>query len=270
MDRLFVLGLGYSGLAIARAAQAEGIAVAGSVTTAEKAAELARAGIEAAIYDGTRPLAIEASHVVCTAADPRLPEFRGTQWIGYLSTTGVYGDHAGGWVDELTPPTPMQPRSAQRLETERKWQALGVPVAVLRLPGIYGPGRSAIDQVRAGTARLIDKPGQFFSRIHVEDIANAVLVTMRKRASGVYNVADDLPAPNAEVIAHAFTLLGKPVPPAIPWEQAAPAMSDMARSFYAESRRVRNDKLKRLGVVLKYPTYKEGLAAILSSLGQAR
>jgi len=265
MDRLFILGLGYSGLAIARAAKARGIVVAGTVTTPQKAAELARQGIDATIYDGSTPLAIEASHLVCTAPAPRPPQFKAVPWIAYLSTTGVYGDRQGGWVDETTEPAPSQPRSAERLQTERQWQALAPNVAILRLPGIYGPGRSAIDQVRAGTARRIDKPGQVFSRIHVEDIASAVLAAMEKRATGIYNVTDDLPAPNAEVIAHAFTLLGRPVPPAIPWAEAAPSMSEMARSFYAESRRVRNDKMKReLGVVLKYPTYKEGLAVILS------
>jgi nucleoside-diphosphate-sugar epimerase len=266
MERLFILGLGYSGLAIARAAKARGIAVTGTVTSADKAAELGRAGIDAQVYDGSRPLTVEASHVVCTAPAPRLPELEGTPWLGYLSTTGVYGDRAGGWVDETTDPTPSQPRSVERLATEKQWQALDDGTAIFRLPGIYGPGRSAIDQVRAGTARRIDKPGQFFSRIHVEDIASTVMAAMNKRAGGIFNVADDEPAANADVVACAFELLGKPVPAAVPWEQASAAMTPMARSFYAENRRVRNDKIKReLGVVLKYPTYREGLAAILAA-----
>ena len=162
----------------------------------------------------------------------------------------------------------MQPHSVERLATERAWQEAagraGTALDIFRLPGIYGPGRSAVDQVKAGRARRIDKPGQLFSRIHVADIANAVVKAMtRNEPGGIYNVADDLPTPSSEVIAYAFELLGKPVPPAIPWEQAAPAMSEMARSFYAESRKVKNERIKReLGVTLRYPTYREGLRAI--------
>ena len=183
-------------------------------------------------------------------------------WLGYLSTTGVYGGHGGDWVDETTPPRPSQPRSIERLAAERAWQAMGA--TVFRLPGIYGPGRSAIDRVKAGTARRIDKPGQVFSRVHVEDIAAAVLAAMTHPAPGaIYNVVDDLPASNSEVIAYACELLGLPVPPVLPWDEVAPTMSAMARSFYAENRRVRNDRLKReLGVALRYPTYREGLRAI--------
>jgi nucleoside-diphosphate-sugar epimerase len=190
------------------------------------------------------------------------------RWLGYLSTTGVYGDHSGGWVDEETPAHPAQPRSIERLATERAWQAMGMEagsaVDIFRLPGIYGPGRSAIDQVKAGTARRIDKPGQVFSRIHVADVAGSVLLALgRSRAGAIYNVADDLPASTGEVVAFACALLGKPVPPAVPWGEVAPTMSAMARSFYAENRRVRNDKIKNeLGVALRYPTYKEGLRAI--------
>ncbi len=193
------------------------------------------------------------------------------RWLGYLSTTGVYGDHGGGWVDEETPPKPLRPRSLSRLAAERAWQALGleagVAVDVFRLPGIYGPGRSAVDQVKAGTARRIDKPGQVFSRIHVEDIAGAVLMAITgAHAGAVYNVADDLPASTSDVVAFACELLGRPAPPVIPWEQAAPTMSAMARSFYAETRRVKNDRIKNeLGVVLRYPTYREGLRAIAAA-----
>ena len=269
-DRLFILGLGYSGLEIARLAGARGFEVVGTVTTAQKAAQLRAQGFEVLVFDGTQPVAIAASHILCTAPAPRLPAHLGRpRWLGYLSTTGVYGDRGGRWVDEATVPTPMQQRSADRLASELQWQALGhklgVPTALFRLPGIYGPGRSAIDQVRAGTARRIDKPGQFFSRIHVADIAGTVLAAMTKKAGGIYNVADDEPASTADVVAYACELLGVPVPTAIPWEQAAPAMTPMARSFYSENRRVRNDKIKReLGVVLRYPTYREGLKAIAS------
>jgi nucleoside-diphosphate-sugar epimerase len=282
--RLFIFGLGYSGLEIAKLARAQGWDVAGTCTTAEKAERLRASGIEAHQFDGTAALPASAlanaSHILCTIApketgDPALGTCRAllerATWLGYLSTTGVYGDHGGGWVDEATPAKPGQARSIERLAAEQAWRDLaqqtGATLDILRLPGIYGPGRSAIDQVKAGTARRIDKPGQFFSRIHVEDIANATLVAMaRAGGAALWNVADDLPAANSDVIAHAFELLGKPVPPAIPWEQAAPAMSPMARSFYMESRRVRNDRLKRdLGVVLRYPTYREGLKAIVDA-----
>ena len=278
---LFVFGLGYCGLEIAKLARADGWTVAGTSTDGEKVDRLRAEGIEAHLFDGTAPLADAAaggaSHVLCTiapgtAGDPALrlgaPLLRQARWLGYLSTTGVYGDHGGGWVDEDTPPNPGQPRSIERLAAERGWQAMaleaGARLDVFRLPGIYGPGRSPIDQVKAGTARRIDKPGQLFSRIHVEDIAGAVLKAMTTpHASGLYNVADDLPAATSDVVAFACELLGRPVPPAIPWEEAAAAMSDMARSFYAENRRVKNDRLKReLGVVLRYPTYREGLKAI--------
>ncbi len=280
--RLFIFGLGYSGLAIAAAARAAGWSVGGTVRTAAKADSLRSQGLDAHVFDGTRPIdpapLCDGAHVLCTIApgsggDPALgasaAALRGARWLGYLSTTGVYGDHGGAWVDEDTPPRPAQPRSVERLAAERAWQALGkdagAAVTLFRLPGIYGPGRSALDQVRAGSARRIDKPGQVFSRIHVDDIAGAVMAALARDATGgTYNVADDLPAPSGDVVAYACELLGQPVPPAIPWEQAEPTLSAMARSFYAESRRVRNDRMKReLGVVLRYPTYREGLQAIL-------
>jgi nucleoside-diphosphate-sugar epimerase len=282
--RLFIFGLGFSGLEIARLAKAAGWHVAGTCRTPEKAARLAQQGLEVHLFDGTAAPATDAvgkaSHVLCTiapghAGDPVLGMsahlLRRARWLGYLSTTGVYGDHGGGWVDEDTPPNPGQPRSVERLAAERAWQATGIEagaaVDIFRLPGIYGPGRSAIDQVKAGTARRIDKPGQVFSRIHVEDIAGTVLLAITRRGGGrIFNVADDLPAATPEVVAFACELLGKPVPPAIPWDEAAPGMSAMARSFYAESRRVRNERIKsELGVVLRYPTYREGLRAIAAA-----
>jgi nucleoside-diphosphate-sugar epimerase len=285
--RLFIFGLGFSGLEIAKRARAEGWWVAGTCTSEEKAGRLRHAGIEAHLFDGTAPLAADAfgepTHLFCTiapgeAGDPALRICRArlgrVRWLGYLSTTGVYGDREGGWVDETTPALPTQPRSRQRLAAEQGWRALaaetGASLHILRLPGIYGPGRSTLDRVRAGTAQRIDKPVQAFSRIHVEDLAASALKVMAREDGKVeiWNVADDLPAPNADVIAYACELLGRPVPPAIPWEEAAPLLSPMARSFYAESRRVKNDKLKReLGVVLRHPTYREGLTAILAAEG---
>ena len=279
--RLFIFGLGYSGLEIAKLARSAGWSVGGTVTTADKAAQLGREGIDAHAFDGSAPLSVgslaSATHVVCsiapgTAGDPVLQRCADrlgqAKWLGYLSTTGVYGDRGGEWVDETDEPRPVQPRSIERLATERAWQALGQKIGsavdVFRLPGIYGPGRSAVDQVKAGTARRIDKPGQVFSRIHIEDIAATVVAALNRPSRGaIYNVTDDLPASSSELIAYACELLGKPVPPAIPWHEIEHTMSAMARSFYSENRKVRNDRLKReLGVVLRYPTYREGLRAI--------
>lgn len=278
---LFIFGLGFSGLEIARLAQAQGWTVGGTCTQPDKAKRLRTEGIDAVVFD--RGLALPpgtlatASHILCTIApgdsgDPALgmcDDLPGNvHWLGYLSTTGVYGDHGGKWVDETTPATPIQPRSIARLAAEQAWRALGTrtgaTVDIFRLPGIYGPRRSAIDQVKAGTAKRIDKPGQVFSRIHVADVARAVAAAMAQRGpSAIYNVADDLPASSAEVTAYACELLGVPPPPLLPWEQAAPTMNAMAHSFYAENRRVRNERVKRdLGITLRYPTYREGLRAI--------
>lgn len=284
--RLFIFGLGYSGLEIARLARAQGWSVAGTCTTEEKARRLCAEGIEAHVFDGSAPLPepsfVAATHVVCTVApgtagDPALRSCRAllgrARWLGYLSTTGVYGDHEGAWVDETTETLATQPRSLQRLAAEQGWRDVaresGAALHIFRLPGIYGPGRSTLDRVIDGTAQRIAKPGQFFSRIHVADLAASVVKAMeRERGIEIWNVADDLPAANADVIAHACELLGRPVPPAVSWEEAAPSMSAMARSFYAESRKVRNEKLKReLGVVLRYPTYREGLKAIAAAEG---
>jgi nucleoside-diphosphate-sugar epimerase len=281
--RLFIFGLGFSGLEIARLARAAGWQVAGTVRDGDKARQYTAEGIETHLFDGTEPLAAEAfraaSHVVCTIApggsgDPVLkrcaPLLREARWLGYLSTTGVYGDAGGGWVDENAPTRPGLPRSIERLATERAWQAMaleaGAALDIFRLPGIYGPGRSAIDQVRSGKARRIDKPGQVFSRIHVADIASTVLAALTSPSPGsIYNVADDLPSPTAEVVAYACELLALPVPPLIPWAEIAPTMTPMARSFYAENRRVKNERIKQhLGVTLRYPTYRDGLRAIAS------
>jgi nucleoside-diphosphate-sugar epimerase len=286
--RLFIFGLGYAGLAIARQARGAGWSVAATATTAEKVSQLATEGWAAELFAQPNASASEAfstaTHLLCTIppdeqGDPVLRHYASSferlkprpVWLGYLSTTGVYGDTGGHWVDESAAPRPGAARSRYRLAAEQAWQALaaqhGLPLHIFRLPAIYGPGRSAIEQVRAGTARSVDKPGQVFSRIHVEDLARTVFASMERPAplpGAIYNVADDAPAPQPEVIGHAARLLGVPAPPVVPWEQAAPSMSEMARSFYAENRRVQNDRIKReLGVVLKYPTYREGLAACL-------
>lgn len=193
------------------------------------------------------------------------------RWLGYLSTTGVYGDRDGGWVDEDSVLDGSGPRGQARIRAEADWQDLArahdLPLHIFRLAGIYGPGRGPFQKVRDGSARRIIKPGQVFSRIHVEDIAQVLLASIQKPAPiGIYNLCDDDPAPPQDVIAHAAHLLGLPVPPAVPFEDAR--MSPMARSFYADSKRVRNDRIKKqLGVTLRYPDYRTGLAALLNAEG---
>ncbi|GFE49627.1 NAD(P)-dependent oxidoreductase [Roseobacter cerasinus] len=185
-------------------------------------------------------------------------------WVGYLSTTGVYGDHAGGWVDESTPLTPSTKRGQARVEAEAAWQAIpDLNLHIFRLAGIYGPGRGPFSKVRKGTARRIIKKGQVFSRIHVEDIAQVLQASLAQPNPGaIYNLCDDDPAPPQDVIAYAAELLGVPLPPAVDFETAN--MTPMARSFYAESKKVRNDRISReLGVQLMYPDYRTGLEALL-------
>jgi hypothetical protein len=191
--------------------------------------------------------------------------------IVYLSTVGVYGDHGGAWVDEETAPQPDSERARERLEVEHAWQKFGqrsgAAVAILRLAGIYGPGRNALVQIARGDARRIVKAGQVFNRIHVGDIAQAIDAGLARAATGIFNVADDEPSPPGDPIVFAAQLLGRDPPPEIPFEEAAPSMSPMALSFWQDCRRVRNDKLKReLVVALNYPTYREGLRAVFAAL----
>jgi nucleoside-diphosphate-sugar epimerase len=186
-------------------------------------------------------------------------------WIGYLSTTGVYGDRGGGWVDETSALTPTGTRGQRRLDAERAWLGLPQPAHLFRLAGIYGPGRSALDTVRSGKARRVVKPGQVFSRIHVGDIVAVLQASMARPEPGAaYNVCDDDPADPAEVIAFACGLLGVAAPTEVPFDQAE--LSPMARSFYDDNKRVRNDRIKHaLGVTLRYPSYREGLVALLAA-----
>jgi dTDP-4-dehydrorhamnose reductase len=192
------------------------------------------------------------------------------QSIVYLSTVGVYGDHAGAWVDEASETRPVSARSVERLQAEQEWQAFGaatkISVAILRLAGIYGPGQNALVNVARGTARRIDKPGQVFNRIHVADIAQVIEACFARRAHGVFNVADNEPTAPGDPIVYAADLLGVAPPPAIPFTEAAKTMRPMALSFYGESKRVRNSKLTRdLGVTLRYPTYREALTALFAA-----
>jgi len=276
MKTLLSLGHGYSANALARLLIPQGWTVIGTTRKADKAARLQSDGIEPLLWPGDlAPALARASHVLVSAApdaagDPFLLAWPGIaqarlDWVGYLSTTGVYGDHQGGWVDETTPLTPNSPRGAQRVLAETQWLATGLPVHIFRLAGIYGPGRGPFEKVRDGSARRILKPGQFFSRTHVDDIAQVLAASIARPCPGTaYNICDDEPAPPEDVLSHAASLLGLPEPPAIPFDQAD--MTPMARSFYSESKRVRNHRIKdELGVKLLYPTYREGLAALRSA-----
>ena len=284
--KLFCFGLGFSALHLARVLQREGWAVAGTCRSEEKRQALLAEGIAAHLFDRQQAFIDAAAalrgvtHIVSSippddAGDPvldmHLRELQDTEslrWIGYLSTTGVYGDHGGEWVDENSARRPTLDRSRRRAMAEDSWLTLwerdGLPVHIFRRAGIYGPGRSAIDSLRSGTAKRIVKPGQVFSRIHVDDIANVLIASIAHPNPGAaYNVCDNNPAPPDEVIAYAADLLGIDPPPAVPFEKAE--MSEMARSFYADNKRVRNDRIKEeLGVRLKYPDYRTGLRAILA------
>ena len=277
---LLSIGHGFSARALAARLVPQGWRIVGTTRSPDKADAIADTGVEPVVWPGADLGALIAQfpNVLVSAGpdsagDPVLnavedavtraaPDLR---WVGYLSTTGVYGDHGGDWVDEDTPLTPSTKRGRARVTAEARWQAIpDLPLHIFRLAGIYGPGRGPFAKVRAGTARRIIKPGQVFSRIHVEDIAQALELSLQRPDPGaVYNLCDDDPAPPQDVIAHAAELLGLPVPPAIPFDQAD--MTPMARSFYAESKKVRNDRIKQaLGWAPQFPTYRAGLAALLA------
>ncbi len=286
MSRLFCFGYGYSARALAGLLRQRGWQVTGTCRTPEKALALEAEGITPLLFDGTAPIndltehLATGTHVLVSAppdadGDPVM-RLHGDElaaaagripWLGYLSTTGVYGDRRGDWVDETSALTPTTQRGRFRLRAERQWIRLsshrGVPVQLFRLAGIYGPGRNQLERIRQGRAKRIVKPGQVFSRIHVDDIAQVLEASISRPATGrAYNVCDDLAAPPQEVISFAAGLLGLPEPPATAFDDAE--LSDMARSFYAESKRVRNERIKReLGVELLYPTYREGLRALV-------
>jgi nucleoside-diphosphate-sugar epimerase len=285
--RLFCFGLGYSVLVLARRLRALGWAVAGTCRGDGDRDALARQGIDAHLFDSDRSIAAAlggTTHLVSSvppdaAGDPVIARHGRAiaasaphlVWAGYLSTTGVYGDRAGGLVDETSPLRPTGERGRRRRAAEEAWLDLwrrhGVPVHLFRLAAIYGPGRSALDQVKAGTARRIDKPGQVFSRIHVDDIATVLAASMaRPNPGAAYNLCDDEPAPPARVVAFACALLGVAPPPLVPFDEAD--LSPMARSFYDDNKRVDNARIKtELGVSLRYPDYAAGLRALMTADG---
>jgi len=281
--RYFCFGLGYTGQRLAGKLATQGWLVAGTTRSPEKRDQLAAAGIDAYRFDALAadelPQAcMEATHILISippdeGGDPvfrhhgqTLAALPNLQWLGYLSTTGVYGDCAGEWVDEASPTHAMDGRVRRRIDAETQWLSMvgthRLPTHIFRLAGIYGPDNSQIDRVRAGTARRIVKAGQYFSRIHVDDIVAVLMASMHQPAIGeIYNVCDDLPAAPEAVVVYAAELCGVVPPPEESYEQAP--LSDMMRSFFSANRRVRNDKIKtKLGVELAYPTYQEGLRSI--------
>ncbi len=279
---LFSFGHGYSAQAISRNLLGKGWRIVGTTRSAENASVLNAGGIDALVWPGDdiRAAIGKATHLLISTApnedgDPVLKEAGemittaapNLKWAGYLSTIGVYGDRKGGWVDESASLIPATERGRRRVVAERQWQALakeaGLPLHIFRLAGIYGPGRGPFAKILSGTARRVLKPGQVFSRIHVDDIAQVLQASVdRPNPGAVYNVCDDVPAPPEDVIGYAAELLGVPVPTAVDFDEAN--LTPMARSFYAESKRVRNDRIKRdLGVTLLYPDYRSGLESLL-------
>ena len=282
-ENIVILGAGYSAKAFAAARPGRAAAIAGTTRSEDRFGSLEQAGMEPLLFNGEPSPALaeslrEAAAVIVSippdeTGDPvaknlffgdvssRMPRLR---WIAYLSTVGVYGDHAGRWVDETSPCRPVSRRSVLRLEAEREWLDVGrrsdAPVAVLRLAGIYGPGRNAMVNLAHGTARRLVKPGQVFNRIHVADIAGALWHLMGQGRGGVFNVTDDLPAPPQDVVAYAAGLAGMEAPPEIPFDAAV--ITSMARSFYGENKRVSNAALKACGYHLRFPDYRSALDAM--------
>lgn len=274
-QNIFIFGAGYSGKAFARASAASGASITGTTRSQAKYDSLRAAGITPLSFGGALTPQIEdaltrTTHLVVSIApdeggDPvlnaarsaiigKMPELR---WIGYLSTVGVYGDYGGGWVDEAADCRPVSSRSTMRVEAEKAWLALGrerhLPVAILRLSGIYGPGRNAFVNLQNGTAKRLIKQGQVFNRIHCDDIGGALRHLADENRGGVFNITDDLPAPPQDVVAYAAQLMGVAPPPETPFETAE--LSPMARSFYGENKRVANAAIKATGYSFLFPDY---------------
>ena len=281
--KIFLLGAGYSARAFARRVAGRGYDIVGTTRAPDKAGVLERAGVRPVIFDGAtmspamREALRETTHLVISAApdeggDPLLalagPDLRETmpalRWVGYLSTVGVYGDHEGGWVDENSECRPTSRRSVARVAAENAWLEAGrvgsFPVAVLRLSGIYGPGRNALVNLAAGKARRVIKPGQYFNRIHVEDIAGALAFLSARGMGGVFNVTDDEPSPPQDVITHAAEIMGVEAPPEVAFDEVE--MTPMARSFWGESKRVSNRRIREAGYAFLYPDYRAALGAM--------
>jgi nucleoside-diphosphate-sugar epimerase len=287
-NHLFCFGYGYSCDYLGHALMERGgWRVSGTTRSSERRETLRARGVQAHIFDSDHPLLDplyilrDATHIVISTppddeGDPAfnihgldLTQCPNLKWVGYLSTNAVYGDRGGGQVDETSEIRPSSKRGSRRAKAESQWLSLldhkNLPVHIFRLAGIYGPGRSALDSIRAGVARRINKPGHAFGRIHVEDIANVLMASMQHPAPGqIYNICDDMPAPSHEVIEYACKLLHRPPPPMVDFEDAN--LAPITRSFYMDNRRVQNRKIKSdLGVVLKYPDFKTGLDACLAA-----
>ena len=289
MSRLFAFGFGYSAQELAPRLLERGWTVAGTARDEAKRDALRARGFEAAPFSGDSPnpeidrLLEGSTHLlhsippdrdedgghgdhVLTHYRDRLANLGSLEWIGYLSTVGVYGDQHGAWVSEDTPTKPNSARTEARVSAEQAWldfgAETGVPVHIFRLAGIYGPGRSVFDKLEAGTARRINKQGQVFSRIHVADIATVLEASIAQpRAGAIYNVSDDEPAAPGDIVAHAARMIGIEPPPEIDFEDAN--LPAMVRTFYEGSRKIGNARIKsELGVKLRYPTFREGLAAL--------
>lgn len=291
-QKLFVFGLGFSARAFASQMHAKGWQVSGTTRSADKAEVLHAEGFEPFLYAGkpnaeiAAALAAADAILISIAPDPEganghmayggdlvLTDFADTfktlpkkPWLGYLSTVGVYGNHDGAWVDETGECRPISKRSRARVAAENAWQALAKSVnlklGIFRLSGIYGPGRNPLEKVARGAGRRINKPGQVFNRIHVDDIAQALVAAVEKNCEGVFNITDDEPAPPQDVVAHAAELLNMDVPPLIPFEDAE--LSAMGRSFYGENKRVSNAKSKTvLGMQYTVPNYRSGMKRAL-------
>ena len=283
-NHLFCFGLGSSAHQLARNLLAKGWRISGTHRTLDACEKERPYGITAHIFDEYLPLENiwdlqSVTHLLISIPPHKtmgdivlqhhaqdLTQLPNLQWIGYLSTTGVYGDQQGEWVDEQTPASPCTDRAARRVSAELAWLNTGLPVHIFRLAGIYGTHCNSLVQLKEGTAKIIDKPNQYFSRIHIEDIATILEHSIaRPNPSAIYNCADDHPCSSEEILTYAAQLVHAPLPTKIPLDQAN--LSPMAASFYQQSRRVKNDKIKNeLGVVLKYPTYKEGLTACLAHI----
>jgi nucleoside-diphosphate-sugar epimerase len=285
MNHILFFGFGFSAEALTRRLDPAQWRITGTSRSEEGAARLRARGVNGVRFDALNDIPDDVTHIVSSvppgdSGDPVLLRFGAAlqrqvhrlTWAAYLSTTGVYGDHGGAWIDEATTLTPNTERGRRRLAAEEAWLRLhrlnGLPLHIFRLAGIYGPGRNQLETVLDGTAKRIIKEGQVFSRIHVDDIAGILLASMARPHPGTaYNVADDDPCPPQDVVEHAAELLGKPVPPAIAFADAE--LSPMARSFYADSKRVANRRVKEeLGYRFLYPSFHEGLAALLPGAGK--